>query len=110
MASSSKKTTQENASQMVDDYIKSSKVMVFSKTYCPYCDDAKELLNRLKVKYEHLELDDMGAMGRLIQEDLLVKTGQWTVPNIFINQQPMGGCDDLHRLHSSGQLDDLLTK
>ncbi|KAI7905390.1 glutaredoxin-C1 [Cokeromyces recurvatus] len=108
MASGSKKSSRENASHMIDDYIKSNKVMVFSKTYCPYCDDAKELLKKLKIHYECIELDDLGSLGRLLQEELLAKTEQWTVPNIFIKQHHIGGCDDLHRLHASGELVKLL--
>ncbi|KAJ3205116.1 thioredoxin reductase [Entophlyctis luteolus] len=87
--------------------IASNKVMVFSKSYCPYCNKAKALLNRYGVKFESYELDvrDDGAQ---IQAYLAKKTGQRTVPNIFINGTQIGGCDDLHRLDATKELQKLL--
>ena len=77
-----------------EEEIKSAKVIVYSKTYCPYCTEAKNILNRGQVKYEVRELDKM-ADGAQIQETLYKITNQNTVPNIFIAGRHIGGCSDL---------------
>jgi len=82
---STAKTTAQTA-------IAQNKVMVFSKTYCPYCSKAKDALTKLKVPFETYELD-VRADGADIQTALQELTGQRTVPNIFVNQQHVGGCD-----------------
>ncbi|KND05072.1 glutaredoxin [Spizellomyces punctatus DAOM BR117] len=93
--------------ELVEKAIKENKVVVFSKSYCPYCKKAKNLLDSLGVKYELFELDERPD-GQAIQEYLKEKTGQRTVPNIFIKGQHIGGCDDLHAAHDSGKLQKLL--
>jgi glutaredoxin 3 len=82
---STAKTTAQTA-------IAQNKVMVFSKTYCPYCSKAKDALTKLKVPFEAYELD-VRADGADIQTALQELTGQRTVPNIFVNQKHVGGCD-----------------
>ncbi|KAL9542234.1 hypothetical protein PS6_009895, partial [Mucor atramentarius] len=103
MASSSKGMS---VAEKIDDLIKQNKVMVFSKSYCPYCLDAKDLLSELNIPYKALELDQ-DPLGHLIQETLLELTGQWTVPNIFIHAKSIGGCDDLNALHIKGELEEM---
>ncbi|TPX69224.1 hypothetical protein SpCBS45565_g02552 [Spizellomyces sp. 'palustris'] len=93
--------------ELVENAIKENKVVVFSKSYCPYCKKAKKLLDSLGVKYALFELDERPD-GQAIQEYLKEKTGQRTVPNIFINGQHIGGCDDLHAAQDSGKLQKLL--
>ncbi|KAI8143563.1 thioredoxin-like protein [Fennellomyces sp. T-0311] len=94
--------------QFVEDAIKNNKVAVFSKSYCPYCARAKKLLQDLGVEFFVIELDK-DANGAAIQDYLHKKTGQRTVPNIFIKEQHIGGCDDLFAAKSSGKLDQLLS-
>jgi len=79
----------------VDNAIQDNKVVIFSKTYCPYCQRAKGLFKQKypSVKPVIYELDEMGD-GSEIQRYLLKETGQRTVPNIFIGQEHIGGCDD----------------
>ncbi|KAJ3293098.1 glutaredoxin [Borealophlyctis nickersoniae] len=96
-----------NVKEFVETQIKNNKTVVFSKSYCPYCTRAKRLLDSLKVQYAAFELDQRDD-GSAIQDYLKEKTGQRTVPNIFISQQHVGGCDDLHAAHSSGNLKKLL--
>jgi glutaredoxin 3 len=63
---------------------------VFSKSYCPYCTDTKNLFSRLNVPVKVHELDRMPD-GSAIQSALLGMTGQRTVPNVFINGKHLGG-------------------
>ncbi|KAF9119613.1 glutaredoxin [Mortierella sp. 14UC] len=93
----------------VDAIIAENAIVVFSKSYCPYCIKAKNLLSQLGVDAHVLELDNLDD-GSAIQAYLAELTGQRTVPNIFISQKHIGGCDDLFRLERSGQLKTLLAK
>lgn len=54
------KPSTEMAQKLVDDRIREHKVVVFSKTYCPFCKMAKDALNKTGVKYDLLELDERG--------------------------------------------------
>ncbi|KAF0396055.1 glutaredoxin 3 [Gigaspora margarita] len=74
----------------VEEAIAKNHIMVFSKSYCPYCNRAKQTLDELKVKYQALELDTMED-GPAIQNYLAEKTNQKTVPSIFIGQKHIGG-------------------
>ncbi|KAF9957170.1 glutaredoxin [Mortierella alpina] len=112
MGQSSSTLTPEMAAQIktrVDNIIADNLVVVFSKTYCPYCTKAKNLLAQLKANAHVVELDNEED-GASIQAYLLELTGQRTVPNIFINKKHIGGCDDLFKLDKSGQLQTLLAK
>ncbi|KAI9216141.1 putative glutaredoxin Grx1 [Blastocladiella britannica] len=75
-------------------------VMVFSKSYCPYCTKAKNTLSANGQKFKAVELDKE-ADGPAIQQHLADLTGQRTVPNIFIDGKHIGGCSDLLDLQSS---------
>mmetsp|Transcript_14217 Transcript_14217/g.24324 ORF Transcript_14217/g.24324 Transcript_14217/m.24324 type:complete len:186 (-) Transcript_14217:13-570(-) len=83
--------------------IKSSPVIVFSKTHCPYCARVKALLKELKVDAKVVELDTLDD-GSARQAALLSITGQRTVPNVFIGGNHIGGCDATMALHQQGQL------
>lgn len=93
--------------KLVDSAIKDNAVVVFSKSYCPYCVKAKDLLTMRKVSFVAFELDKRQD-GPQIQDYLQHKTGQRTVPNIFINQIHVGGSSDLDVAASSGELNKLL--
>ncbi|EJU02839.1 glutaredoxin [Dacryopinax primogenitus] len=91
--------------QLVESAIAENRIVIFSKSYCPYCQRAKGVLAKHpSLIYELDERDD----GSDIQNYLAQKTGQRTVPNIFIKQQHIGGSDDLAALERSGQLAKLL--
>ncbi|KAI9490432.1 glutaredoxin-1 [Zychaea mexicana] len=94
--------------QFVEDLIKNNKVVMFSKSYCPFCERAKKLLQKLGQDFFAMELDK-DANGAAIQDYLQKKTGQRTVPNVFINEEHIGGCDDLFAAESSGKLKQLLS-
>mmetsp|Transcript_3996 Transcript_3996/g.5262 ORF Transcript_3996/g.5262 Transcript_3996/m.5262 type:complete len:100 (+) Transcript_3996:118-417(+) len=81
--------------------------VVFSKSYCPYCVNAKNALQQAGAVMEVYELDQM-SNGSEIQNALAEMTGRRTVPNVFINGNTIGGGDDTVALQSSGQLRGLL--
>ncbi|KAG0195313.1 glutaredoxin, partial [Mortierella sp. GBA30] len=84
-----------------------NKVMFFGKSYCPYCRNAKEILTKKGIQFKTFEID-LEKDGPQVQEYLLKKTGQRTVPNIFINSQHLGGNSDLVAAKDSGKLDSML--
>ncbi|KAH9822210.1 thioredoxin-like protein [Melampsora americana] len=99
------------AQQDVDEAIKSNPIVVYSKSYCPYCRRAKNLLASIPNKVAEpkvFEIDLMGQEGTETQAYLLKLTGQGTVPNIFIGKRHIGGADDLASLHAMGGLEPLL--
>lgn len=81
----------------------SNHVVVWSKKNCAYCTRAKKLLESFNVEYVVHELDEL-PNGRAIQNQLAHLTGQKTVPNIFVNNQHIGGNDDLRDIERSGRL------
>ena len=93
---SRKSPTALNMSQ--DDFAKSeidsNDVVVFSKSYCPYCASTKELFDGLGVKYAVHELDKMGDDGPELQMALFKMTGQKSVPNVFVKGTHVGGNDE----------------
>ncbi|KAH8094618.1 glutaredoxin [Cristinia sonorae] len=93
----------------VDKAIADNKVVIFSKTWCGFCTRAKRTIasGYPDIQTAIYELDTRDD-GDDIQAYLLEKTGQTTVPNIFINQQHIGGSDSLLALKSKGELDGLL--
>ncbi len=100
----------------VQQQISDHDVMVFAKSYCPYCRRTKQLLTNLHGEsggawsMSFVDLDTMGEDGPLIQMELLTRTGQKTVPNIFIDGKHIGGNSDLEHLNESGDLEELLSK
>ena len=91
----------------IDSLIAAHDVVLFSKSYCPFCRRAKALFTELGAPFEALELDH-SADGPAIQAKLLELTGQRTVPNIFVRGQHVGGNDDAHAKAASGELQRLL--
>uniref|UniRef100_A0A7N8XM61 Thioredoxin reductase 3 n=1 Tax=Mastacembelus armatus TaxID=205130 RepID=A0A7N8XM61_9TELE len=91
----------------IQQLIDSNQVMVFSKSYCPYCVKVKDLFKELKVECNVVELDLLDD-GPNYQEMLLEMTGQKTVPNVFINKTHVGGCDKTMQAHKDGSLQQLL--
>ncbi|KAG9468962.1 thioredoxin reductase 3 [Eleutherodactylus coqui] len=91
----------------VQELLEKNAVMVFSKSYCPYCNRVKELFTTLGKDYFALELDQCDD-GSSIQEVLHEMTGQKTVPNVFVNKTHVGGCDKTLQAHRDGTLQKLL--
>ena len=80
-------------------------VVVYSSANCPYCVRAKDLLERKGILFEEIRVDLDPAERDVMME----RTGRRTVPQIFINNKPIGGCDDLYALEKSGELAKLLS-
>ena len=76
--------------KMVQDKIKGNKVMIFSKSACPFCSKAKKAMDGLDMKYEVMELDKRED-GQAIQDIMLGMTGGRSVPRVFINGEFIGG-------------------
>ncbi|KAL0479830.1 GRXC3 [Acrasis kona] len=90
--------------QLINDKVKNNKVVVFSKSYCPYCARAKGLLKSLSVKAEILELDQRED-GQKIQSTLYEKfTKSRTVPSIWFDGKWFGGSDKLMQSLQDGTL------
>ena len=85
----------------VKKVVESNKVVVFAKTFCPFCKKAKALLESLNVDFATIELDELGELGQAVQASLQEMTGQSTVPSVFANQEHLGGSDDLAELVES---------
>ena len=83
---------------------KTAEVKIYTKTVCPACDLAKEVLRRKSVPFEEAVLDGKPEET----EALISRTGLKTVPQIFINGRLIGGCSDMMELDGKGRLDPLL--
>lgn len=83
-----------------------AKVVMYATAVCPYCVRAEQLLNRKGVRDIEKIRVDLDPSRR--DEMLARANGQRTVPQIFIGETHVGGCDDLHELERRGELDALL--
>ncbi len=81
------------------------KVLMYTTSWCPYCAQARELLAKKGVPFEEIDVDAVPQA----RSDMIKKGGGWTVPQIFIGETPVGGCDELYALESAGSLDSMLT-
>merc|ERR1711963_380358 len=99
---------------MVDAKIAGKKVMVFSKSTCPFCAKAKAVFKKYlgdlltEEDYEVMEIES-NPQCAAIQDYLLKKTGGRSVPRVFINQKFVGGGDDVVAKDKSGELKKLLS-
>lgn len=82
-----------------------SNVVIYTKDYCPYCHRAKALLDSKGVSYTEY---DIGRQPELRDEMIEKAGGRTTVPQIFINNAHIGGCDDMMAIEYQGKLDALL--
>ena len=83
------------------------KIIMYKTPVCPYCVKAKSLLQQKGVAGHIEEIDitqDPEALAKMLQ----ATNGRRTVPQIFINDKYIGGCDDLYELNDKGELDSLL--
>jgi glutaredoxin 3 len=80
-------------------------VEIYTKTTCPYCWRAKHLLNVKGVEYREIVVDFGGPDKQVM---IRRANGRMTVPQIFIDDRHVGGCDDLVALERSGKLDELI--
>ena len=81
-------------------------VTIYTKSTCGYCLRAKSLLTRKGVAFEEISVDgDPNAQQAMAKR----ANGGWTVPQIFVGDRHVGGCDDLYALERAGKLDPLLS-
>ena len=84
-----------------------AKVEIYTWQYCPFCIRAKALLGKKGINYHEYQIDgDEDAKQAMSKRS----AGRTTVPQIFINDYGIGGCDELHSLESNKQLDALLNQ
>lgn len=81
-----------------------AKVEVYTTDYCPYCVRAKDLLKRKNIAYEEKMVATQEERIALMER----AQGRRTVPQIFINDQAIGGYDDLAALDAAGKLDEMI--
>ena len=79
-------------------------VTMYSSDWCPYCQRAKGLLQQKQVTFSEINVDDDAKF----REEMVARSARSTVPQIFIGDKHVGGCDDLFALEQSGELDRLL--
>ena len=79
-------------------------VVVYSSDWCPYCIRAKALLENKKVAFEEIRVDGKPQL----RAEMSSKAGRSSVPQIWIGETHVGGCDDLFALERAGKLDALL--
>lgn len=80
------------------------KVVMYATSWCPYCASARQLLVDKGVELEEIDIDAAPAA----RAQMMSRSGRRTVPQIFIGETYVGGCDDLQDLNAGGGLDKLL--
>ncbi|XP_013787198.1 glutaredoxin-1-like [Limulus polyphemus] len=100
----------EEIKTFVTSKINSKKVVIFSKSYCPYCKNAKKIFLKYNMFPEFLDITDIENREdcQKIQSYLREITGASSVPRVFINGKCIGGADETEALNMSGQLEILL--
>jgi len=83
-----------------------AEVIIYTTRICPYCVRAKQLFQRKGISYQEIDV----STDQELRLTLVARTKQRTVPQIFINDQHIGGCDDLYALERQGALDPLLAQ
>jgi glutaredoxin 3 len=80
------------------------KVQIYSTSGCPYCDRARRLLKQKDVDFEEIDVEARPEA----RAEMMARSGRRTVPQIFIGDIHVGGCDDLYELDAANGLDPLL--
>ena len=80
-------------------------ITVYSSDWCPFCANAKRLLDHKGVQYSEINVDNQPNKRAHMTE----LSGRTSVPQIFIGKTHVGGCDELYTLERQGQLDALLS-
>jgi glutaredoxin 3 len=79
-------------------------VTVYVSGWCPYCERSKGLLAQKNVVFNEINVEDEAKF----REEMIARSNRRTVPQIFIGDKHVGGCDDLFELDRSGELDRLI--
>lgn len=81
-----------------------AQVVIYSSDWCPYCIRAKQLLASKSVSFDEIRVDGKPDL----RAEMTRKAGRTSVPQIWIGDTHVGGCDDLFALERAGKLDALL--
>ncbi len=81
-----------------------AKIVIYTSAWCPYCMKAKQLLKHKGAEFQEITVDGKPE----IRAEMREKAGKNSVPQIWINEQHVGGCDELFALENTGKLDSLL--
>lgn len=84
----------------------SAQVVIYTTGYCPYCTRAKSLLSKKSVEFKEVDVSDRPDLRSWIAE----RTGQRTVPQVFVNGEALGGFTDIDALERRGLLDPKLSR
>jgi glutaredoxin 3 len=79
-------------------------VTVYVSDWCPYCQRAKSLLQQKQVIFSEINVDD----DEKFRAEMIARSNRRTVPQIFIGDKHVGGCDEIYALDGSGELDRLI--
>ena len=79
-------------------------IVMYATAWCPYCERARQLFARKQVSFQEIDVDRSPEL----RAEMMTRSGRRTVPQIFIGDVHVGGCDDLHALDATGGLDPLL--
>ncbi|MFG1487922.1 glutaredoxin 3 [Oceanospirillum sp. HFRX-1_2] len=79
-------------------------VVIYSKSWCPFCVQAKRLLQSKKVDFTEIDVEREPAK----MQEMMKNSGRRTVPQIWVGDTHVGGCDDLFAAEQTGKLDQLL--
>ncbi len=80
-------------------------IEIYTKSYCPFCRNAKTLLDSKGLSYREIEISSSSAL----QQEMQDRSGRRTVPQVFINNRHIGGSDDLAAADANGILDELIS-
>ena len=79
-------------------------VTLYVSDWCPYCQRAKSLLTQKQIVFNEVNVED----DLKFREEMMARSNRRTVPQIFIGDKHVGGCDELYALDNSGELDRLI--
>jgi glutaredoxin 3 len=79
-------------------------VTMYTNSWCPYCARARSLLSQKGVTFTDIDIEANPSR----RDEMITRSGRYTVPQIFIGDRHVGGCDDLHALDEACDLDSLL--
>jgi glutaredoxin 3 len=80
-------------------------ITLYVTGWCPYCQRAKALLDSKQLAFNEIDVDE----DPKLRQEMVARSGRRTVPQIFIGERHVGGCDDLYALESNGELDQLVS-
>lgn len=80
-------------------------IEIYTKSYCPYCNRAKALLDAKGLKYKEIEV----SMSPALEQEAQNRCDRNTVPQVFINNHHIGGSDDLAEAAANGSIDELIS-